>query len=118
MINFDHGWDYECFCKKNHVSYAARQPESRGVAQMGFTNKVGGYRETCEPFRCTPETKNVQDGFQTDSKDARYKVFIPSNTTAPMAWEAAKQEVSSTYKYWCNKNLVYGIRQLVGFGSD
>jgi len=100
MINFDHGWDYECFCKKNHVSYAARQPESRGVAQMGFTNKVGGYRETCEPFRCTPETKNVQDGFQTDSKDARYKVFIPSNTTSPMAWEAAKQECMEFGNLW------------------
>ena len=93
MINFDGVWDYECFCKKNHVSYASRQPESRNVSSMGFDLKIGGYRETCEPFQCTPETKRVLPGFQTDTKDNRYKVFIPEVNTAPMAWEAAKQEV-------------------------
>ena len=78
------------------MSYAARQPESRQVSQMGFSNEIGGYRETCEPFSCKPETKHVDAGFQLDSKDNRYKVFIPSNTTetAPLAWEAAKQVVS------------------------
>ena len=96
MINFAGTWDYECFCKKGHVSYAVRQPESRGVQYMGYANTAGGYRETCEPFECKPETKNVDPGFQLDSKDNRYKVFIPSNTTetAPLAWEAAKQVVS------------------------
>ena len=95
MINFDGTWDYECFCKKNHVSYAGRQLASRQVAQMGFSNQVGGYREACEPFQCKPETNNVDGGFQLDTGDKRYKVFIPSNTTetAPKAWEAAKQEV-------------------------
>jgi len=102
MINFNGTWDYECFCKKNHVSYAGRQPASRQVDQMGFVNQVGGYRETCEPFECKPETKNVDPGFQLDSADKRYKVFIPSNTTetAPKAWEAAKQECMELGNLW------------------
>ena len=108
MINFNGTWDYECFCKKNHVSYAGRQPASRQVDQMGFVNQVGGYRETCEPFECKPETKNVDPGFQLDSADKRYKVFIPSNTTetAPKAWEAAKQEVCTILLITDNKSVL------------
>lgn len=102
MINFNGTWDYECFCKKNHVSYAGRQPESRNVAAMGFDLKIGGYRETCEPFQCTPETKRVHPGFQVDTKDNRYKVFIPQANTdaAPIPWEAAKQECMELGNLW------------------
>ena len=76
MVKLDNRWDYECFCKKDHVSYSTRHPD---LHQRDNKSKVnyGGYRETCQQFNCPlalDERKEI--GFQ-NSTDERYKIFLP-----------------------------------------
>ena len=84
MIKLDDHWDYECFCKKGHVSYSGRHNKST-IKEM-FGTQAGGYRESCEEFSC----KGKESLKSSDISNKRYKVFVPEE---PLAWEAAKQMV-------------------------
>ena len=93
MVKLSSGWDYECFCKKEHISYSSRHPHIHKRNSTSDGNNYGGYRETCQQFKCPLKSEDrIEIGFQ-DSSDERYKIFLPKDGESPLAWEAAKQMV-------------------------
>jgi len=99
MVKLDgERWDYECFCKKDHVSYSSRTglPISElDIVENGKkSNSIGGYRETCQDFSFCKSKDRIENGTQL-TEDARYKIFVPEE---PIAWEAAKQMVKYNLK--------------------
>ena len=89
MVKLGDRWDYECFCKKGHVSYSTLNNASAVSALFEKSVNLGGYREDCEEFDSCTAKERVESGVQ-EGGDDRYKVFVPEE---PLAWEAAKQMV-------------------------